>query len=176
MRPGKSRKCPTPPPRAASPNPGTIGAWRAQVRREVGGGGVGTFRGASRRATPRLAPRVRPHPPRGPGARRGRMGPEVGPAVQRRSRGPEFGILSVRLAETVSRHVYPKEKRVSGILIVGSHTKSAFFWQFSHFSHFFVTGGSKSSAELFTHCFRTAIRTAARARSGRANDTDGLWE
>eukprot|EP00661_Eupelagonemidae_sp_cell13_P010333 gene10333-biopygen21305 len=23
---------------------------------------------------------------------------------------------------------------------------------------------------------RTAIRTAARARSGRANDTDGLWE
>eukprot|EP00661_Eupelagonemidae_sp_cell13_P025873 gene25873-biopygen22520 len=24
----------------------------------------------------RLAPRVRPHPPRGPGARRGRMGPE----------------------------------------------------------------------------------------------------
>eukprot|EP00661_Eupelagonemidae_sp_cell13_P023563 gene23563-biopygen8877 len=44
------------------------------------------FQGASRRAKPRLAPRVRSHPPRGPGARRGRMGPEVGPAFQRRYR------------------------------------------------------------------------------------------
>eukprot|EP00661_Eupelagonemidae_sp_cell13_P020248 gene20248-biopygen13087 len=27
-----------------------------------------------------------------------------------------------------------------------------------------------------TSCFRAAIRTAARARSGRINDTDGIWE
>eukprot|EP00661_Eupelagonemidae_sp_cell13_P010475 gene10475-biopygen18301 len=42
-----------------------------------GGGGVGDFgifRCASRRANPRLAPRVCPHPPRGPGARRGADG------------------------------------------------------------------------------------------------------
>eukprot|EP00661_Eupelagonemidae_sp_cell13_P013619 gene13619-biopygen21580 len=37
----------------------------------------------------------------------------------------------------------------------------------------FVTGGSKISGNS---CLRAAIRTAARARSGRTNDTDGLWE
>eukprot|EP00661_Eupelagonemidae_sp_cell13_P010068 gene10068-biopygen12288 len=69
---------------------------------ERGGGGIfGLFRGASRRANPRLALRVRPHPPRGPGARRGPMGPEVGPAFQRRSWESDFSNLGVRLAETV---------------------------------------------------------------------------
>eukprot|EP00661_Eupelagonemidae_sp_cell13_P022363 gene22363-biopygen11745 len=61
-----------------------------------GSGNFGIFRGASRRANPRLAPRVRPHPPRGPGARRGRMGPEVGPAFQRLSRATLKFILGVR--------------------------------------------------------------------------------
>eukprot|EP00661_Eupelagonemidae_sp_cell13_P018399 gene18399-biopygen5418 len=58
-----------------------------------------------------------------------------------------------------------------GILVVKSHTKPA-FWQFSHFSHF-VTGGSKGPGNPGL-C--AAIRTAARARSGRANDMGGIRE
>eukprot|EP00661_Eupelagonemidae_sp_cell13_P024808 gene24808-biopygen13478 len=84
-------------PRAAG-----MGGWVARC----GGGGsgiYGMFRCASRRANPRIAPRVRPHPPRGPGARRGRMGPEVGPAFQRWSRRTLFPNLGVRLAETVEK-------------------------------------------------------------------------
>eukprot|EP00661_Eupelagonemidae_sp_cell13_P018049 gene18049-biopygen3904 len=46
----------------------------------------GIPRGGSRYANPRLAPRVRPHAARGPGARMGRMGAEVGPAFRRLSR------------------------------------------------------------------------------------------
>eukprot|EP00661_Eupelagonemidae_sp_cell13_P019242 gene19242-biopygen11521 len=79
-----------------------VGGWVARC----GGGGsgiFGIFRGASRRANPRLAPRVRPHPPRGPGARRGRMGLEVGPAFQRLSGRTLSPILGVRLAGTVER-------------------------------------------------------------------------
>eukprot|EP00661_Eupelagonemidae_sp_cell13_P018177 gene18177-biopygen9928 len=67
--------------------PGRGDGWRgAQGGRGVGH--FGSFRGASRRANPRLAPRVRPHAARGPGARTGRMGRDVGPAFQRRYRDP----------------------------------------------------------------------------------------
>eukprot|EP00661_Eupelagonemidae_sp_cell13_P023287 gene23287-biopygen22303 len=60
------------------PRPGLpFGGMGGAVRGGGGGGNFRDFRGASRRANPRLAPRVRPHPPRGPGARRGLMGPEV---------------------------------------------------------------------------------------------------
>eukprot|EP00661_Eupelagonemidae_sp_cell13_P005246 gene5245-biopygen23668 len=37
----------------------------------------------------------------------------------------------------------------------------------------FITGGSKGPGNS---ALRAVIRTAARARSGRANDTDGIWE
>eukprot|EP00661_Eupelagonemidae_sp_cell13_P024383 gene24383-biopygen1365 len=52
------------------------------------------------------------------------------------------------------------------------HVQNPCFSAVSQFSQF-VTGGSKRSGNSG---LRTAIRTAARAYSGRANDTDGLWK
>eukprot|EP00661_Eupelagonemidae_sp_cell13_P024764 gene24764-biopygen11941 len=58
-----------------------------------------------------------------------------------------------------------------GILVVESRTKTAFLavFAFSHFCH---------DCELFRaiSCFRIAMRTAARARSGPANDMDEIRE
>eukprot|EP00661_Eupelagonemidae_sp_cell13_P004505 gene4505-biopygen16010 len=82
-----------------------------------------------------------------PGAQMVRVGAGSSLAFQRLSREPLSAILSVRLAETVSRH-------------------------FGTF-RIFVTGGSKRPGNSG---LRAAIRTAARARSGPANDMDGIRE
>eukprot|EP00661_Eupelagonemidae_sp_cell13_P014060 gene14060-biopygen15636 len=101
------------------------------------------------------------------------VGAGSSPAFQRVSRGTLFSILGARLAETWSRHVGSKEMRVVfGILVVGSHTKSAFLVVFRTF-RIFVTGGSKKPGNPG---LRAAIRTAAHARSGRANDMGGIRE
>eukprot|EP00661_Eupelagonemidae_sp_cell13_P016615 gene16615-biopygen18805 len=60
---------------------------------------------------------VRPHPPRGPGARRGRMGPEVGPAFQRRSRDTASSNLGVRFGG-------------NGVQARGFKRNAYFFWHF----------------------------------------------
>eukprot|EP00661_Eupelagonemidae_sp_cell13_P008445 gene8445-biopygen16627 len=73
---------------------------RAAVEGRIARGRVGNsgiFRGGFRRANPRLAPRVRPHAVRGPGARTGRIGREVGPAFQRRYRDTPSSNLGVQL-------------------------------------------------------------------------------
>eukprot|EP00661_Eupelagonemidae_sp_cell13_P024286 gene24286-biopygen7386 len=79
---------------------GWAGGWADGGRREltgISGAPPGAQIGVSH-----LAPRVRPHPPRGLGARRGRMGPEVGPAFQRRSQITCFSRLGVRGSRTMS--------------------------------------------------------------------------
>eukprot|EP00661_Eupelagonemidae_sp_cell13_P017475 gene17475-biopygen14409 len=100
------------------------------------------------------------------------MGPEVGPAFQRRSRATLKFILSVRLAETVSRHVGSKEMRTFWYFDRGITYKVQVFLVISQFSHF-VTGGANYPA---ISCFRIAIRTAARARAGPAHDMDDIRE
>eukprot|EP00661_Eupelagonemidae_sp_cell13_P009947 gene9947-biopygen204 len=74
-----------PPKQHAYTSFGRRGPVDGRMGGAVRGGGVGGFR-----AFPR------PHPARGPGARRGRMGPEVGPAFQRRSRDTPSSNLGVR--------------------------------------------------------------------------------
>eukprot|EP00661_Eupelagonemidae_sp_cell13_P020568 gene20568-biopygen13109 len=100
------------------------------------------------------------------------MGPEVGPAFQRRSREPLTAILSVRLAETVSRHVGSKEMLTFWHVGREITQKIRVFGSF-HTFRIFVTGGGKLPA---ISCFRIAMRTAARARAGPANDMDGIRE
>eukprot|EP00661_Eupelagonemidae_sp_cell13_P014595 gene14595-biopygen8113 len=75
------------------------------------------------------------------------MGPEVGPAFQRRCRRPPL---------------------VNSWRPVGWNGVQAL----SQFSQF-VTGGRKIPGHSG---LRAVIRTAPGARSGRANDTDGIWE
>eukprot|EP00661_Eupelagonemidae_sp_cell13_P012204 gene12204-biopygen18462 len=79
------------------------------------------------------------------------MGPEVGPAFQRRSRATLKFILGVRF---------------------GGNGVQALFALFA-FLALFVTGGSKRPGNSG---LRAAMRTAARARSRRANDTVGIGE
>eukprot|EP00661_Eupelagonemidae_sp_cell13_P023215 gene23215-biopygen4294 len=155
-----------------------VAAGRQQRRTSIGASrGVSPRRGAPRRANPRLAPRVRPHPPRGPGARRGPMGPEVGPAFQRRSRDTPSSNIGVRLAETVSRHVGSKEMRA--------------FWHFGREIPYKVQvsapGGWRGGSVFFKQPprffkqppfsrVRAAMRTAPGARKVGPDDTDELRE
>eukprot|EP00661_Eupelagonemidae_sp_cell13_P007520 gene7520-biopygen15091 len=81
-------------------------------QRGVGGGGgvrgvgdFGIFRGAFRRANPRLAPRVHPHPAARPGRAEGADGTGGWSRFPTTVPGPLFSNLGVRLAETGSRHV-----------------------------------------------------------------------
>eukprot|EP00661_Eupelagonemidae_sp_cell13_P010993 gene10993-biopygen6335 len=155
-------------PRRKEPWPrrGWEDGWRGA--RRGGGADFRDFRGGFRRANPLLAPRAC-HPARGLGARTGRMGAEVGPVFQRLSRDT-LCIPGVRSAQTMSRHVIPKETRECG-----------FFWSWDHvqnprFAHVFFCLLSFSWGLPRTFCFRGAMRAAERARSGRANDTDGIRE
>eukprot|EP00661_Eupelagonemidae_sp_cell13_P022392 gene22392-biopygen10251 len=91
------------------PSPGALVEMPGHLSKDAPGPRRPDFlaRLPARKSAPRAA--RPPHPPRGPGARRGRMGPEVGPAFQRRSRDTPSSNIGVRLAETVSRHVDSKE-------------------------------------------------------------------
>eukprot|EP00661_Eupelagonemidae_sp_cell13_P021552 gene21552-biopygen5676 len=123
----------------------------------------------------RLALRVRPHPPRGPGARRGRMGPEVGAAFQRRSRATIPFLLDVRLAETVSKTVSGLlRKRNSQIL----HFDRGITYKNCVLDSFAISACLELSddCQVTVRSRHNSFPTAACARSRRANDTDGLWE
>eukprot|EP00661_Eupelagonemidae_sp_cell13_P020277 gene20277-biopygen8540 len=62
------------------------------------------------------------------------VGAGSSPAFQRVSRGTLFSILGARLAETVEVRQYEKKCVFLGILVVGSHTKSAFLVVFALFA------------------------------------------
>eukprot|EP00661_Eupelagonemidae_sp_cell13_P010471 gene10471-biopygen7767 len=100
------------------------------------------------------------------------MGPEVGPAFQRRSRDTPSSNLDVRFGGNgVQARGFKRNACFFGILVVDSH-KIRVFGSFRTF-RIFVTCGSKGPGNSG---LRAAIRTAAHARSGRANDMDGIRE
>eukprot|EP00661_Eupelagonemidae_sp_cell13_P021988 gene21988-biopygen2695 len=108
-----------------------VGWWKGGwVARCAGGGGREFWDFPGRIPAQKSAPRAArpPHPPRVPGARRGRMGPEVGPAFQRRSGDTIKLMLGVRFGGNGVQTRGLKKKGVFvGILIVESRIKSTCF-------------------------------------------------
>eukprot|EP00661_Eupelagonemidae_sp_cell13_P017086 gene17086-biopygen5315 len=100
------------------------------------------------------------------------MEPEVGPACQRRSGTESRSFLAFGWRKRGPGTWVQKKCVLFFLHFDREITYKMRILAVSHFSHF-VTGGGKMPGKSG---LRAAIRTAARARSGRTNDTDGLWE
>eukprot|EP00661_Eupelagonemidae_sp_cell13_P018513 gene18513-biopygen6924 len=101
---------PSPTPRRYAWSGGWEEGWRG-ARGRVGNFGI--LRCGSRRANPRLPPRVRPHAARGPGACTGRMGAKVGPEslVLVIRRGSRLGLAIVLFKKRICRSNSPNLTR-----------------------------------------------------------------